>query len=377
MTRLTEAELDIFEDLFAQARLSVIILNNVGNVMWFNPMAQQCLDRTTRLEAPLVPQEDWSRLQEMLQDGSAFQYFLGDQSWTFFPQVLTHQHQTRYLLRLMPSSATHTREVDIATLQEDLLHQRKLANLGRMMLELAHELNNPLTGISMGSQLIGMSLKKLKRLLTDKQSNEAAITELVRKIENELSKINDSTHRAASLRQELMSYSKPNHMELRPFQTKKMIQRAFDNFGSHPVFRSMQVHFELSEMSPTILCDPAKMEQILYNLMKNAHDATQGQGEVWIREGFDAEQNRVIIEFEDNGPGIPATMLNKIFSPFLTTKPRSGTGLGLSISQQIILQHGGHFSVYNNPHGGACFRIMLPLLEEGIEGLLGNRGTVK
>ncbi len=72
----------------------------------------------------------------------------------------------------------------------------------------------------------------------------------------------------------------------------------------------------------------------------------------------------VLIEVEDNGPGIPSDMLHRIFSPFLTTKPRTGTGLGLSISQQIIQQHGGTFQVYNKTDSGACFQITFPILRD-------------
>lgn len=352
---LAQTEQTAYQTMFDKAPLGVVIIDPQGIVVWLNNLAKSFLGSGVSINQIMLSTTDWPRFRELLSANKSFYYFIGEQGFIFIPQPVA-QEQDRTLLWIVPSASM---EIDLLKMQQDLIRQRKLANLGKMMAEMAHELNNPLAGISMGCQLIGMSLKKLRKLVTTELTQHKEALETLDKMEQELVKVTNSTGRAASLRQELLAYSKPNKLVLRPYQASKLIQQALSNFESRPIFRNMTIHKEWAEESPTILCDSSKLEQILYNLFKNAHDATHGQGEIWLRELV--EEHQVIIEIEDSGPGIPAEMIDKIFSPFLTTKPRTGTGLGLSISQQIIQELGGTISVYNKTNSGACFQITLPV----------------
>ncbi len=348
-----------YDSMLKHAPLGVVITDNVGKLVWLNPIAQSYLGDQLRLGKPVLNSKDWPGFRALILQNKPFYFLIEDQGFTFTPQALEDSESPRTLLWIVPSVSL---DVDLVTMQQDLIRQRKMANLGRMMVEMAHELNNPLTGISMGTQLIGMSTKRARRLLQSASLNLEAIKDILDKIDQESSKISSSTARASALRQELLAYSKPNPLNLRPYQASRLIETVLDNFRNQPIFRHMTLKLELSDRSPTILCDASKLEQILYNLLKNAHDATHAKGQVWIREFVD--ENFLTIEVEDNGPGIPPDLLDKIFSPFLTTKPRTGTGLGLSISQEIIQQHGGRFSVYNKPESGACFKIQLPITNQ-------------
>jgi signal transduction histidine kinase len=357
---LFKTELDLYRTLFEKSPFGALVIDEQGVLVWLNSLAQEYLGKKVDVGDIMLPSKDWPDFRHLLAADNSFYYLIEEQGFIIGPQVLDSERK-RTLIRMLPSDSM---DFDLAGMQRDLIQQRKLANLGRMMLEMAHELNNPLAGISMGTQLVAMSLKKIRRLLQEESPNKTKITEMLDKIEEEIEKITQSTGRAAGLRHELLAYSKPNQLNLRPYQTNKLIDTALKSFEQQPVFRHMTIHKEFVEHSPTILCDASKMEQILYNLVKNAHEATRGKGEVWIREVIPPEKNAVIIEVEDDGPGIAPDMLDKIFSPFLTTKPRTGTGLGLSISKQIIEQHGGTFSVYNKPQSGACFHITFPYLQE-------------
>lgn len=353
-----QSEAALYQSLLENTPLGVVVIDSQGKIIWLNNLAKDFLGGTVATGQIMLPSKDWPVFRELLVQAAPFYYLLDDQGFIFTIQVL---HEGKTLIWMMPAASM---EYDLVTMQQDLIHQRKLANLGRMMLEMAHELNNPLAGISMGGQLIEMSLKKFRKLLHEDPLNKTKLYELLDKIQQEIQKILHSASRAAALRQELLSFSRPHHLSMRPYQTSKLLQMALNNFENQPVFRRMTIHKVFAEDSPTILCDPAKLEQILYNLFNNAHEATQGKGTVWLREIVLPEEHTVLIEVEDNGPGIPPDMLDKIFSPFLTTKPRTGTGLGLSISQQIIQQHGGTFSVYNKPQSGACFQIRFPILRK-------------
>lgn len=348
-----------YSNLYEKSPLGVVIIDAQGVVRWLNPVAKGIFGPTTREGRTMLQSKDWPQFREYLTAGKTFYYLINEQGLVFVPQFLDESRQT-LLLWLFPSASL---ELDLVAMQQDLIQQRKLANLGRMMTEMAHELNNPLAGISMGTQLMELSFKRLRQLLLNPAENQAQVLETLDKLDLELNKINQSTARAAGLRQELLTFSKPNVLNLKPAPTGKLIQNALNNFESQPIFKSMTIHKDFSvHNSPLILCDPIKLEQILYNLMKNAHDATEGKGEVWIRDILESHQ--ICIEFEDNGPGVPEEMLDKIFSPFLTTKATMGTGLGLSISQQIIQQHGGTFSVYNKANSGACFQMTFPILRQ-------------
>jgi two-component system NtrC family sensor kinase len=110
-----------------------------------------------------------------------------------------------------------------------------------------------------------------------------------------------------------------------------------------------------------VRCLPAQLNQVFMNLILNSCDATEGKGTIRIHTR--PVEEGVLLEFEDDGPGIPEEMRSRIFDPFFTTKPvGQGTGLGLSISHGIVERHGGKMSVDCPARGGTIFRITLPLV---------------
>jgi histidine kinase len=130
--------------------------------------------------------------------------------------------------------------------------------------------------------------------------------------------------------------------------------------------RSIEVHYRLVEGLPEIMGDATKLEQVFINLAVNARDAFEemdGPGNdpaITVSSRFDKKSNQVRIDFADNGPGMPAEIVDKIFEPFFTTKEVGrGTGLGLSISYNIIKAHKGEITVDSGPEG-TIFHITLP-----------------
>ncbi len=116
---------------------------------------------------------------------------------------------------------------------------------------------------------------------------------------------------------------------------------------------------------PEIECDPEQLKQVLLNLVINAIDASPADSEIRLRPIM--EGDRISIEVEDHGSGIPMDIVEQVYDPFFTTKAK-GTGLGLAISSMIVSQHHGTLSFRRNPGGGTTFRIELPASQEGIHG---------
>ena len=123
--------------------------------------------------------------------------------------------------------------------------------------------------------------------------------------------------------------------------------------------RGVEVELDLEEEGPSLKLDEAQIRQALLNLIRNAADAVEdvSKGLVSIRVAHSDKGSELVVE--DNGPGIPTEMIERIFEAFVSTK-NSGTGLGLALTQQIIRDHGGTIEVGNSPTGGAVFRIKFP-----------------
>lgn len=358
----TDATLiDAIAPTIDEAPLSVVLIRDDAQVVWANRQAKTMLQMAIERQT-LTTHEgmDWAQMLVLLSDKKPFYKPVDDVGLMWLPHPLERQAaQTHayFLVWLVPSDSL---ELDWTMLQQDWLRQRQLANMGRMTVEMAHELSNPLSSISMAAQLMGMSIQTLGKMSQADTADVALLAKHVGLLKDNLAHLEQSLLRASDLRQEILSYARPSVIRPKPHQLDTVIQEWLEQQRSHGLAKHMAVTYEPLEPSPTILCDVGKLEQILYNLIKNTYEATNGKGRLWIKASMSADDQWVQISVEDDGPGIPETMQEKIFSPFLTTKQMTGTGLGLSISRDIIQQHGGHFSVYNKAGRGACFLIQLP-----------------
>lgn len=249
-------------------------------------------------------------------------------------------------------------------IKDELNQSKKLASIGTLIAGVAHEMNNPLTGISMSTSLLKMNLERLK-----KQPDVQEAPKLKDSIEKgllEINKIARASEKAAVLVSDLLSYSKPSQLVLVPLPLQDVVNDIINALKSHPHFAQFSIEIE-GQTDRTVLCDRVKLEQVFYNLVKNAWDATDGQGKISI--DFSEAKNRngqrmVITHVRDNGPGIDKTVMSRIFDPFFTTKGHSGVGLGLSISYRTVEQHGGLLSVESVKWQGTEFKIALPVYLE-------------
>ena len=215
----------------------------------------------------------------------------------------------------------------------------RLSATGRLAASLAHEIRNPLASISGAAGIL---------------TRGAAPQEY---LEDSLQIIQKESQRLNKLLTGFLNFAKPREPRLQRADPAAMLT-SVASLTSHMAQHShVSVLCEPSAPCPEIACDPEQVRQVLLNLVLNAIEATSPGGSVRLRSV--AETDRVLLEVEDSGTGIPQDVAEKIFEPFFTTKVK-GTGLGLAISSAIMTQHGGGLSFRNNTHGGTTFCIELP-----------------
>lgn len=226
-----------------------------------------------------------------------------------------------------------------------LLQREKLAALGQLVSGVAHELNNPLAGIMAFSQL----------LLATNPSNPDQLDGLVT--------INSEARRAAKIISNLLLFARQRPPERAPADVNGAVHDALALRRYALRTHQIDVKLELDPSLPTVLADVSQLQQVFLNLIANAEQALQDRnGARCITLRSRRAGNSLFITVADNGPGIPAGAVDRIFEPFYTTKALGeGTGLGLSISDGIVREHGGLIRVSSQEGEGTEFTVELPL----------------
>lgn len=225
-------------------------------------------------------------------------------------------------------------------LQNDLLQAERLATLGATAAMLAHEVGNPLNGISLNMQLLE------RRLSRSGATADGTVSAL-------LSTVNADIERLSRLLSEVRSYSRHLQLELRRTRLHHVVEDVLrlQVLGGH-----IQVERSLGATLPDIVADADKLKQVFLNLFKNAVEAMPGGGVLTIRG--ESGEHDVLVQVIDTGSGIAEGL--DPFQPFRTTK-REGTGLGLSIVKEIVAAHGGTLTYASLVGQGTTFNLTLPI----------------
>ena len=232
----------------------------------------------------------------------------------------------------------------LQTTQQLLLQSEKLAAVGQLISGIAHELNNPLTGVVGWTQY----------LLSQPLSKDVA---------KHLGTINDQALRASKIVQNLLTFSRQHKPEQRMVNLNEIIDSTLALRSYELRVNNIVVDRDYATDLPDVAVDPHQIQQVILNLVINAEQAMLSQrGSGALSVGTRQVDANIVVTVQDDGPGIPQDLLNKIFDPFFTTKPVGvGTGLGLSISFGIVQEHGGHIWAESAPGSGARFCIELPV----------------
>ena len=239
--------------------------------------------------------------------------------------------QTRYLHVFQDCA-------DLRTMEERLVQAERLATVGKFASQIAHEIRNPLSSISLNVELLEDELKG--------SSPEAQ--SLIRSVLKELDRLNDIVG-------EYLQFSRFPKPHLKRGRVEGVIRDLVQNFKAPA---AVKVEVSLMSSSPEVWLDEGLLRQVLENLVRNAAEAIDGDGLVRIET--DVVDRFLLIRVKDNGAGIAPEIQPKLFEPFFTTKAH-GTGLGLATSQQIMFEHNGHLLVESQPGKGYTFTTLLPL----------------
>jgi signal transduction histidine kinase/FixJ family two-component response regulator len=233
------------------------------------------------------------------------------------------------------------------TITSKLLQTEKMAALGQLVSGIAHELNNPLTGV------LGYAELLLRQGLAAEQENEAR-------------KIYQEAERARRIVKNLLFFAREKKPERTEIDLNELIERTVALRSYELKVENIVVSTALNANLPRTMADPFQLQQVILNLLVNAEQALlegKGQGHIHIQT-LQPTPDRIAMEVADDGPGIPQEIAPRVFDPFFTTKPPGvGTGLGLSIVYGIVHEHGGEVALESRPGAGVRFTIELPLLQ--------------
>jgi len=233
--------------------------------------------------------------------------------------------------------------------QEQLIQAEKLTSLGQMAASIAHEVNNPLAGVLVYTQLLA------KKIKSDKFSKEGTL--------DYLSKMEAELTRSTRLIRNLLDFARQSPPTLREVDTNDVVNRALDLAAHSAELQHIQVSKELDPSLPKIMADFDQLQQVCTNLILNAIQAMPEGGRLALRTSADDSQLKV--EVQDTGCGISPENMRKLFTPFFTTKGKGkGVGLGLAVAYGIIQRHQGRIEVQSKEGEGTTFTIYLPLHHE-------------
>ncbi|HEX7319023.1 MAG TPA: cache domain-containing protein [bacterium] len=227
--------------------------------------------------------------------------------------------------------------------QLKIAEAERLAMIGQLAAGVAHEINNPLTGIILYCDLVLRSLPKGD----PKRTN--------------LEKINAEALRCKNIVRGLLDFARQKKPEIKDCSVNQLLEASLSLIKSQALFLNITIDRILDETLPMVKVDPSQIQQVFMNIIINAGEAMEGKGELSVRTALSKDRKFVEVTFADTGPGIKEENIKKIFEPFFTTKEAThGVGLGLSISHRIIEDNGGKISVTSEIGKGTTFVIRLP-----------------
>jgi signal transduction histidine kinase len=256
--------------------------------------------------------------------------------------VFLKQHMLdQRLLQLLNHSRTSFD--NLQRLQGRVVQQAKLASLGELVALAAGELEYPLSAILSSSERMAASSNLSREQLSNAQ------------------KIGQQARRTRELVSDLLSFAQQTPGEKSHLELKPLLQRAVQMEGFKLENKKISLTVESHDPLPRVLGNPNQLLQAFLQIIENAVDALQEIGGGRLQVSLWRENNEVVVQFADSGPGLRDP--ERVFDPFYTTKPvGKGTGLGLSATYGVIQDHKGQITCYNRPEGGAAFEIRLPVL---------------
>jgi signal transduction histidine kinase len=229
----------------------------------------------------------------------------------------------------------------ILEIEDQLRRADRLTALGELSAGMAHEIRNPLG-----------SIRGTAEILRDAFPPEDRYAEFTKILVSEVDRLN-------KVLEDFLRFARPDQSEHNDFKPGQVLSEVLQLTQQQANKKQINILWDGQQL-PAAIGDSSQFKQVFLNLILNALQALPVGGQLWIES--ELKDDRIILVFSDNGPGIPESHLDKIFNPFFTTKD-DGTGLGLAITYRIIKNHCGQISVKNRPEGGAQFTLTLQLVD--------------
>lgn len=262
-------------------------------------------------------------------------------------------------------------EEEAHAIQSRLIMANKMTSLGLLVAGVAHEINNPNNYILGNAQLLERVWRDLDEKLlqfADEHGSFMAggldITQLHAEIPGMLAGVIDGSRRIRDIINNLKNYSRQGVLPAdSPVDLNRVISLAMALLNHHINRLTDRFHLELTEAIPVVMGSPQQLEQVVVNLVMNALQSLESKDRgVWVTTAYDSVRREVSMTVRDEGAGIPAELLERVYEPFFTTRLDSGgTGLGLSITSSIVAAHGGSMTITSQPLEGTTVTIALPV----------------
>lgn len=260
-----------------------------------------------------------------------------------------------FIIRLHKKVDEKNRELEDS--RNKMFQSGKLAAMGQLASSVAHEINNPLTGVLNNVQLIKMEM-------------EMGADFKAKDFKEQLDVVEESAARCVKIARSLLDFSRASKGAFQPFSLNEALDKAVTLIGHELKLRDILVRKELGEGLPSIQGDTQLIQQVIFDIINNARYAIEKkpkkeEGLICLKTSYDSAKDSVLLSISDNGTGISQENLEKLFTPFFTTKPSGeGTGLGLSFIQDIVKRHNGTVLVESELGKGTTFHISFPISKE-------------
>ncbi|MBI9102078.1 MAG: PAS domain-containing protein [Spirochaetales bacterium] len=266
-------------------------------------------------------------------------------------------------------------------MQELLVHNEKMLSVGGLAAGMAHEINNPLAGIIQTSDVLFNRLASTLNIPANRKAAEKAGTSLeaveefmrLRQIPRMLLSIQESGRRVGEIVDNMLSFARKSDSSFSTYSINDVLEKTLAlaatdyDLKKHYDFKNIEIRKQYEPSLPMVPCEGSKIQQVLFNIIKNAaqamNEAGIGSPCIEVRTSYKKDKKRAVIEITNNGPGMSEDVRRRVFEPFFTTKPTGeGTGLGLSVSYFIVTEnHQGEMEVLSAVDKGVTFIISLPV----------------
>ncbi len=242
-------------------------------------------------------------------------------------------------------------EEDLEHTHNMLIQSEKMAGLGRLAAGVAHEINNPMSGIMLYANLV-------QEDLGDEHPLQEDLKTIIREAE-----------RCKVIVADLLEFSHQTTYEMDLIDPNAVIRKTLGVLRNQPLFHNIEIKLDLKDNILPIFGNSMRLNQVIMNMVVNAAQAMEGHGTLTITTRTRANQDIDEIQISDSGPGIEQKLQERIFDPFFTTKATGeGTGLGLSVSYAIVKEHKGSIRVSSTPETGTTFTLRFPAVMENLIG---------